>query len=394
MSLSSLLSRRDWLRRAGATAGASLVAPSLVLADAPRRAQGATSSPDELLELERAATAARVAAGPIRLASNENPYGMSPRAKAAMLGDGWVEHSQYSPASYGALTRAFAASVGVTPEHVLITQGSREVLCIAGLSYSRPGSDVVVPWPTFEGLPEYADTIGATVHRVPLTEEQGHDFAMMDRHITHAATLTFVCNPNNPTGTLADTRQLREFVRSAATRTMVVVDEAYHDFVTDAQYESMIDLVKAGENVIISRTASKIHGLAGARIGFAIARPDIIARLRRFTTGVPNALGMNAAIAALADTTYQAFVKQRNAEGRDRLTAAIRGMGKRVIPSQTNFVFFHAGIPTERVQAAMRAKGLLIGRTFQPYTDWCRISIGTPDEITACIAALPEAVRA
>jgi histidinol-phosphate aminotransferase len=392
--MSSSLSRREWLVRTGLVAGSAALAPSALPALAVRRGTDGLSSQEELLALEAEVTAARAAAGPIRLASNENPYGMSPRAREAMLGAGWVEHSQYSPASLGALTRAYAASVGVDPSHVLITQGSREVLCIAALAYARHGSDVVTPWPTFEGLPEYGDFLGANVQRVPLDAQLGHDFAAMDARLTNAATLVFVCNPNNPTGNLANTAQLRSFVQSASHRAMVVVDEAYHDFVDDTSYQSMLDLVKAGANVIISRTASKIHGLAGARVGFAIARPDVIQQLRKFTTGVPSALGMNAAIAALADTNYQAFVKQRNSEGRARLAAALTAMGKRVAPSQTNFVFFQAGMPNEQVQAAMRAKGFMTGRTFPPFMDWTRISIGTPDEMTACIAALPAAVRA
>jgi histidinol-phosphate aminotransferase len=145
--------------------------------------------------------------------------------------------------------------------------------------------------------------------------------------------------------------------------------------------------------VIISRTASKIHGLAGLRVGFAIARPDLIAQMQPFATGNPNAFGMQAAIASIADTEYQAFVKQRNREGRALLTSTLSAMGKRVLPSHTNFVFFQSGVPVAQLGNTMREKGFLVGRAFPPYTDWCRVSIGTPDEMKAFVAALPAALR-
>jgi histidinol-phosphate aminotransferase len=342
--------------------------------------------------MEAEATARRAAAGPIRLSSNENPFGMSPKAKQAIM-DGWWEHSLYGLQSEPELRKVFAKHVGVDPSNVIITQGSSETLSIAALAFGLHGGEVVTPWPTFEGLPRYAETIDATVHKVPLDANLGHDFAAMDARITNAVNLVFVCNPNNPTGTLADNAKVRDFVSSTQHRALVVVDEAYHDFVDDPSYKSMIDLVLKGENVIISRTASKIHGIAGLRIGFDIARPDIVERLDAYTTGNSNAFGMQAAIASLQDTAYQEYVKTKNREGRALLTSALKDMGKRVAPSQTNFVFFQSKLPVDKVQAAMKAKGYIIGRAFPPYNDWARVSIGTPDEMKAFVAALPETLR-
>lgn len=369
-----------------------MIAPRVLSAlELTRRTGG--SYHDALLLHERDVTEARRVAGPIRLCYNENPYGMSPKAKEAIT-TGWVEHSRYDPPSLGVLTKTFATHVGVDPSNVLVTQGSQEVLSIVAIAYGGAGSEVVMPWPSFEGLPDYAEALGATVHRVPLDGELQHDFSAMDTRITSSVKLVYVCNPNNPTGTLAGHQQLRDFVKSASKRAIVIVDEAYHDFIDDPNYTSMTDMVLNGENVIVARTASKIHGMAGTRVGFAIARPDIITRLKRLVTGNPNAMGLNAANTSVQDTQYQAFVKQRNREGRELLVSTLKGLGKRVAPSSTNFVFFQAGMPTEKVQDAMRAKGMIIGRTFKPFTDWCRISIGTPDEMKACVAALPEALRA
>jgi histidinol-phosphate aminotransferase len=152
--------------------------------------------------------------------------------------------------------------------------------------------------------------------------------------------------------------------------------------------------VVKGENVIVLRTASKIHGLAGCRIGFAIARPDILARMQGFTTGVPNALAARAAIAAVADTEWQAFCRTKNAEGREILRAAVEKMGHKQSVSHANFIFVHAGKPTASVQSALEAKGFTVGRAFPPYLDWVRISIGTPEEMQSLVRVLPDALRA
>jgi histidinol-phosphate aminotransferase len=204
----------------------------------------------------------------------------------------------------------------------------------------------------------------------------------------------FVCNPNNPTGTLVPNDRLRDFVSSTAQRTPVLVDEAYHDFVTDPSYRTMTDLVVKGENVIVLRTASKIHGLAGCRIGFAIARPDIIARMQGFTTGVPNALAARAAIAAIHDTEWPRFCVQKNTEGMAILRTAVAALGRKQTVSHTNFGFFHTGRPTAQVAADALAKGFLLGRAFPPYNDWVRVSIGTPQEMQSFVKILPELVRA
>jgi len=395
--MSAPVNRRQWLVSTGVAAGSSVLLPKVLPALDVARAFGGVSTPvshrDALVDMEAYATTKRSAAGPVRLCFNENPFGMSPKAKEAIT-TGWFEHSQYGLGSASELRKVFAKHVGVDPSYVLVTQGSSETLAIAALAYGIGGGEIVTPWPTFEGLPDYAETIGSKVHRIPLTEALGHDFAAMDTRITNAVKLVFVCNPNNPTGVLENATTIRDFVRSAARRSLVVVDEAYHDFVDEPSYKPMIDLVLKGENVIVSRTASKIHGIAGLRIGFAIARPDIIARLADLATGTQNAFGLNAAIASLQDTSYQEYVKARNREGRALLTSTLTGMGKRVAPSQTNFVFFHANMPVERVQKAMLDKGFIVGRAFRPYTDWCRVSIGTSDEMKRFVAALPDALRA
>ncbi|MCA0374401.1 MAG: histidinol-phosphate aminotransferase family protein [Gemmatimonadetes bacterium] len=390
----SPLSRRQWLKSSGLVAGGALATGTL---DPARLAAlGADAAPHVLdgqttaagfAAHERMMAALRRADGPIRLASNENPYGMAPSARQAIEA-GWKQHAWYGAPSLPNLRKVYAQSVGVPEDHVLVLAGSSELLSIAVIAYGLKG-EVLTAWPTFEGLPRYAESMGLRVHKVPLDANLAHDLEAMDKRLVQAVDLVFVCNPNNPTGTLTDNRRLRQFVSSAARRAMVIVDEAYHDFVDDPDYSSCIDMVKAGENVIISRTASKIHGLAGLRTGFVIARPDIIARLSAASTSAPGVLGALGAAASIQDTAYQTMCKQRNAEGRAIMRTALQQLGRRMTNSQTNFVFFHAGMPVEKVQAAMLAKGFMVGRAFPPYNDWVRVSVGTPEEMKQVAAVLP-----
>ena len=389
--MSGSLSRRQWLITSGLGASASFALPRVLPAMRASRALADIDAPVDYVALERAATAARSAAGPVRLSFNENPFGMSPKAKAAIMTN-WDQHNKYQLPAVGELRKVFAKHAGVAPENVLVTQGSGEVLDIAALAYSMHGGEIVSAWPTFEGLPRYAESIGATVHKIPLDAQLGHDFAAMDRRITNAVDLVYVCNPNNPTGTLADTKVLHDFVASASRRAVVLVDEAYHDFVDEPSYRSCIDMVLKGENVIVARTASKIHGMAAMRVGFAIARPDIIERLQKCATGTPNIFGVHATMASIGDTEYQDFVKAKNREGRALLTDTLTRMGKRVAPSAANFLFFQAGMPAETVRVAMLAKGFMVGRAFTPYNDWVRVSIGTPEEMREFVKALPAAM--
>lgn len=385
----SVLSRRQWLRHTGLGLGAGVALPGLLPASEMARVLGPNVSYAEMLAvMERDVTAARRADGPIRLQYNENPFGMSPRAKDAITGN-WRQHTWYVPPIREEVRATFARHVGVPVDHVLVTQGSSEVLSVLALAYNMEGGEIVAPWPTFEDLPRWGDTLKARVHRIPLDQHLEHDLYAMDAKVGSGTKLVFVCNPNNPTSNLTGDKALREFVSSAAKRTTVVIDEAYFDYVDVPGHTSMIDLVLAGESVVVSRTASKVHGLAGLRCGFAIARPDIIAKLEQYVSGDPSVFGLLAANASLADTEYQAFVKQKNREGRALLLDTLAKANRKVAPSQTNFVFFHTGKPIEPVQTYFRSKGFLVGRAFPPYTDWCRVSIGTPDEMQQFCATVP-----
>lgn len=385
------ITRRQWLTRTGLGVGASVALPGLLPASEMARALGGgVSYPQMLEQLEHDVTLARRAAGPIRLCYNENPFGMSPKAKDAMMGH-WAEHTWYAPPIRAEIAATFAKSIGVPVDHVLVMQGSSEVLSVLGVAYGLDGGELVTPWPTFEDTPRWGDTMKLKVHRIPLDDRLDHDLYQMDARINSATRLVYVCNPNNPTSNLADDKALRDFVSNAARRAPVIVDEAYIDFVDVPGHKSMVDLVLKGESVVVTRTASKMHGLAGMRVGFAIARPDILKKIGQYVSGDPNVFGLHAANASLQDQEYQAFVKQRNTAGRTMLIDTLTKLGKKVAASQTNFVFFQAGKPVAEMQKYFTAKGFTIGRAFLPYSDWCRVSVGTPEEMTQFCAAVPGA---
>ena len=246
-------------------------------------------------------SAAAAEGAPLRLVANENPYGPSESAKQAMMAamsDGWM----YDIEDVGVLTRLIADREGLKPENVIITEGSGELLKIAGLAYGSGGAEVVSAKPTFTQLQDYAERNGGHVVYVELDKDMRHDLGAMEGRITNRTGLVYVCNPNNPTGTvMASPDKLRSFIGTVSGRAMLLIDEAYIDLCDEPAKQSMVDQVRAGKNAIIARTFSKVHGMAGLRVGYGLARPDIIQRLSELRTSSPNRMGLKAAVANGAD---------------------------------------------------------------------------------------------
>ncbi len=331
-----------------------------------------------------------VRAAPVRLHSNENPYGPSPAAQEAMTA-AFGESNLYPSSKYRELASLIAQREGLTPDHIVLGAGSHEVLRMAAMAYGLAGGELVTAHPTFEGLGRYASRIGTHVHQVPVTGDLIMDLPRMQRRMTQAVQLVFVCNPNNPTGTITPHQELLPFVAEAAKRAVVLVDEAYFELVADPAFATMVPLVKEGRNVIVSRTFSKVYGLAGLRVGYALARPDIASRLRGFRTDNSiSIIGLRAAIAAYQDPAFVTWSRDTIAAEREAIVRKLTNWGHRSVPSQTNFIFFHLGRPIGAFQEAMAAKGILVGRPFPPYMDWCRLSIGTPENMQAFSDAFEE----
>lgn len=313
---------------------------------------------------------------------NENPYAPSEAARKAMV-EGFTEANLYSfrEEKYSELQSIIAQQVGLTPDHVLIASGSTEILRAAALITGLDSGEIVSPFPTFGAMIRYAETIGVKVLRVPLDDSMHFDLPALRTAMTKKVKLIYFVNPNNPTGTITPYEDLRPFCEEMSKQALVFVDEAYHEYVNDHRYRSMVELVREGHNVIVSRTASKIHGLAGLRIGFGIADPKLIDFLKDRLTGTVNIIGQYAAIASYRDEGFQKFCRQKNEEAKEIVYKLLRDTGHRYLRSHTNFVFFHTGMPIEEFQDSMEKHGILVGRPFAPYNDWCRLSMAKPEEM-------------
>ncbi|MCU0624653.1 MAG: histidinol-phosphate aminotransferase family protein [Gemmatimonadaceae bacterium] len=369
------LTRRDWIRSSSLLAGAGLVLGRDALAMPAAEAA------------EAAAQALPLGAdGRLRMAYNENPYGPPQSARDAMV-KYWSEASLYQPAGIPELQRLVAAGWGVPADHVLITQGSSEGLDATAATFARDG-EIVGATPTYDRLMAYGQALGASLVPVPLDAGLVHDLPAMERAVGPFTRLVFVCNPNNPTGTIVDAGALEAFCARVAPRAPVFVDEAYFEYVEAPGHRSMMPLVTTGHDVIVSRTASKIHGMAGLRVGFLVARPALLERIRPFVMGFPNAMAVRATIAAVQDTAAQAFVRRQNTASREAIYRALDGLRLRYVPSQGNMVFFQTGRPAREVIAAFAAKGIDVGRPFPPMLDWCRVSTSTPQGTEQFAAAL------
>ncbi len=341
-----------------------------------------------LMPLARAAGGQGPAPALVRLLANENPYGPGPAARAALdasAGRAW----QYAFRQEQALRQAIAAREGLAPDNVMIAAGSGEVLRLAGLICGVERGALVMARPTFTFAADYARELGATIREVPLDQAMRHDLGAMAAAVDAQTRLVYVCNPNNPTGTRLGGSELRPFVQELSRRTLVLVDEAYLDLNEDLAAHTAVPRVAAGDQVIVTRTFSKLHGMAGLRIGYALARPDLIRRLERLRVSILNLPGLEAAVASYADEEFQAFSRTRLREGVELTQQLLAELGRPFVPSYGNFVFFDTGAPVGAFAAAMRAQGFLVGRAFEPYANWCRVSMGTVEQM----AAFGEAAR-
>ena len=286
----------------------------------------------------------------------------------------------------GALREAVAKAPGVPVDHVLLGCGSSEVLRVAVDAFTSPAKALVTAAPTFEDAADRAKVLGVPVRAVPVMGDLRLDLPTMAAQAGGAG-LVFVCNPNNPTGTVYPAAAIADFVRRVkrdAPDATVLVDEAYHEYVDDPAYATALPLALEMPGVVVARTFSKAHGLAGLRVGYAIARPATIEAMSRHLLGIGiNALGATAALAALGDRELPSRERRLNAEAREYTTRFFEGRGYRVTPSQANFLMVDVRRDPKAFQDACREQKVLVGRPFPPLKTHARVSIGTMDEMRA-----------
>lgn len=328
---------------------------------------------------------------PIVLCWNENPYGPSPAARLAVSRAISVGCRYPSDAELLQLRTTLAAREGVGVDTIVTGTGSGELLRALGLLCGRDAGEIIAAEPTYGELPEYARLRGATLRFVPVDAKLRHDLSAMSAAVSERTRAVYLCNPNNPTGTAVPAGEIRAFVSALPERVITIVDEAYMDFTVGEEIGTVADLVHE-HRVVILRTFSKIHGMAGLRFGYGVTRPDLAAAVAAACMSTPNILAVRAARASLTDKAFLADTRRRILASRTRITTELTRLGLKYAEPQGNFVFFDTGMPLEQFTSLMRARNVLVGRLFAPYASWCRITIGTEPEVSAFLEAL-RAVR-
>jgi len=317
---------------------------------------------------------------PIRMSSNENPYGPS-RVALQAIAENIHLTNRYAADSTN-LIKVVANINNISPDQVMTGTGSSEILNVAGMLVGLQQGSVVCADPTYQSLLDYAENAGVEIIRVRVAEGLNADLDGMRKAVRSDTNMMYIVNPNNPIPSVIEKNAMKAFVLEQAEDRLVFVDEAYHEYVNNPDYESMIGLVADGhKNIIVSRTSSKIHGLAGMRVGFGFAHPDLINEMNLRKTGAETVLGLAAAYASYQDMEFQDFSRRKNKEALAIVEGMCEDLGVRYAKSNTNFTFIETGVENAVVQEMMLKEGIMTGRLFPPFTTWSRVSMSTPEDM-------------
>ncbi|MBB5394636.1 histidinol-phosphate transaminase [Mucilaginibacter sp. AK015] len=386
--MANSINRRNWIRSSAFIAGGLAFCSGTIgkLAAMPKRAFRSSRS---LTDQEA------VLSGPFdlkaRLLANENPYGPSPAAKKA-IAESIDSSYQYPFMQLSQLSGKIAAYEGVKQQNVLMDAGSTPFLLAAAMHYTRGGKSVITGDPSYDDLPSRAEELEGKWVKVPLTTDYKLDLDAMEAKVDDNTGLVYICNPNNPTATVVDTDKLKAFCERVSKKTMVFVDEAYIDYLPDPQAASMISMVKAGHNIIVARTFSKLYGFAGLRLGYIISQPDIIKTFKRYTTQAWSITGttLAAALAGYRETDFLNDTLKKTNAAKEYLYTVLKKEGYDYIPSSANFVMFQLKMDGARFSTEMFKRGVGIRNWKFNGKEWCRVSIGRMDEMEAFAAAFKE----
>ena len=316
----------------------------------------------------------------IKMSSNENPYGPS-RVALQAIAENIHLTNRYAADSTN-LIKVVANINNISPDHVMTGTGSSEILNVAGMLVGLQQGSVVCADPTYQSLLDYAENAGVEIIRVRVAEGLNADLDGMRKAVRSDTNMMYIVNPNNPIPSVIEKNAMKAFVLEQAEDRLVFVDEAYHEYVDNPDYESMIGLVAEGRNnIIVSRTSSKIHGLAGMRVGFGFAHPDLINEMNLRKTGAETVLGLAAAYASYQDMEFQDFSRRKNKEALAIVERMCEDLGVRYAKSNTNFTFIETGVENAVVQEMMLKEGIMTGRLFPPFNTWSRVSMSTPEDM-------------
>src|SRR6266487_233206 len=366
------ISRRKFARLLGAGAAAAIVRP---------RFSVATERPS----VKTAPTGSVV----VRLSANENPYGPSSQAHAAM-NNSFDLCCRYPDEANDVLLEKIAKINGVSREQIALGDGSSEILKLCAETFTGPTQGkVIAADPTFEAILEYSKANGAEVVKVPLTSAFAHDLSKMSAAAKNG--LIYICNPNNPTASITPKNDLREFIANTPRETMILVDEAYFHYADSPDYESMIPLIKDHPNLLVARTFSKIYGMAGLRCGYCVAQPETIKRMHGFQMfDSVNIMALAAASASLDDVDQVNNGRKMSSEAKSFTISELDKIGLKQIPSQANFIMFDCKRPVVPIIKAMKEKNVQVGRLFPALPNHMRLTIGKKSEMEAFLSAFKQ----
>ena|SRR5712672_777544 len=319
---------------------------------------------------------------PVLLNRNENAYGPSEKVLSVIRESASVSN-RYQRGEYDTLRKLLADLHRVNPDQIVLGAGSSEILRISGAAFLGPNKRLLVPHPTYPLLSANAEANGIPVLRVPLTKTQEHDTDAMFAQSGSATGLVYICNPNNPTGTLTPRKNIESFINKLPSNVMILIDEAYHHYVSaTAAYRSFLDYPLGDPRIVVARTFSKIHGLAGLRVGYAVSTKEVASRLsaRCLQNGV-GILSVRAAIAALEDTAYVRMAAKRNSDDRQEFMNQVNARMLRAVDSHANFVLMNPLRPVSEVIPHLEKNNVLVAPAIPAMDKYIRVSLGTPAEM-------------
>ena len=322
-----------------------------------------------------------LADGTIRLSSNENPLGLSPKAREALV-EAIVDANRYPGDYRGPLMEELARYLDVKTENLTLGFGSTEILQVATQAFQGPNTPLIIAQPTFEDVTDYQDTMPFEVEAIPLTKDLQHDVGRMREASMRRPSVVYFCNPNNPTGTITSSRDIDAWIADAPETTTFLMDEAYLEYVTDDSFWNSMKWIEEKPNVIVIRTFSKIFAMAGLRLGYAVSHPTTAARLNEHTVqNSPNVLAGAAGVASLKDGGIVERAIEVNEESKAIVLQTCDDLGLDVLPTNTNFIMHRINGDLGEYRDRMAAAGLLVGRNFPPMLDYNRLSFGLPNEM-------------
>lgn len=359
------LTRRDWLVGTSAVAGGVMLGSSASAQDMGSiMNMGAPISPEN----------------PIRMTNNENPYGINPKAMKVIV-EAYKRAHTYNFTIRGELTKVIAEMENIPEECIAVGAGSGEYLMATGALCGMSGGDMIAPYPTFGGILRSARNFGANIITVHVADDLTIDLDAMRKAVTDKTTCIYLCNPNNPIPSIIEKNALEEFCLEFSKKAMIVIDEAYYEYVRDDSFSTMAHLIKDNPNIVVLRTASKIHGFANVRVGFAFAHPDTIRELMKFRSGTTSYPALMGAITSYQDADYHKFVIDKNYESLNILYKMFDELDLPYVNAHANFVYYNAKRDAKEVRDKLLESGILVGRPYEPYKNWVRISTAKPEEM-------------